>query len=555
MTEDGKNLEIENKITEDKKSEIVEEKIIQGKSVSKRKRTLILINLSITGTAAGIMATSLTTALPLIMEDLNIDLNTGQWLTSGFGLFLAIVTPFSAFLIKRFKTKRLYCTSLLLFMIGLIICAVSNQFWIMMVGRIVQGSGSGLMNSMSQVIILNIYPPDKVGTAMGWYGFSFSVAPIVAPTLAGIIVDTIGWRMIFISATTVMGISLIFALFVMENVLPLMKRSFDTISFIISAFAFGGITLAIGNVGKYDIISYQVLMVFIIGLVSMVIFVIRQLHQKLPFLDLRILKDIRFCVATVAIFILQLTILGNAIILPIYVQQIKKRSATISGLTVLPGSLASAFVSPIAGKIYDKIGIKFLYFGGAFSLALSGLLIYFVSYDTSIWIVSIINILRCIAIALFNMPVFTWGMGNIHKNRTSDASALNNSIRAMGGALGSAMFVSILTKVESIVKDTKEHPDMYGYNVVYLIMSILGLLIIIIGIFGIKSTNNGRKGKVKKTNSSKPEKSTSMKEMKSLSLEKNNDETMNKVEIVIENDTNSNHENDENDDNDENDEK
>ncbi|KAG4092137.1 MFS general substrate transporter [Neocallimastix lanati (nom. inval.)] len=479
-----------NKNKEDK-----EMKVFQGKKVSEKQRSLILLNICITSIAGGIMATSLTTALPPIMNDLHIDVNTGQWLTSGFGLFLAIVTPFTSYLITRFKTKMLYCVSNLLFIVGLVICAVSYRFWQMMLGRIIQGCGTGLMMSMSQVIILSIYPPNKIGTAMGWYGFAFSVAPIIAPTLAGILVDTVGWRMIFVIASVVMGIAFIFALYVMENVLTTMNRKFDTISLIISAFSFGGITLAIGNVGKYDFVSYQVLLVLIIGLIATVVFIYRQLHQELPFLDLRILKDRKFRISTIATFVLQLTILGNAIIFPIYVQQIKHKSATISGLAILPGSIASAFLSPLAGKIYDKIGVKFLYFGGSLSLAISGLLIYFVNINTSIWVVSVINILRCCAIALFNMPVFTWGMGSIPKNRTSDATALNNSIRSVGGALGSALFVSVLTKVASIVGKSKENPDMFGFNVVYLIMSILGFMIVFIGIYGMRKAEKEDKAK------------------------------------------------------------
>jgi len=331
--------------------------------------------------------------------------------------------------------------------------------------------------------------PKKIGTAMGWYGFSFSVAPVIAPTLAGVIVDTIGWRMIFVFAAVVMSISLVMAFFVMENVLPLMKRSFDTISLIISAISFGGITLAIGNIGKYKFVSHQVLTVLVIGLIASIFFVHRQLHQKFPFLDLRILKDRRFCIATAAVFLLQLTILGNAIILPIYVQQIKHQSATMSGLVILPGSLISAFISPLSGKLYDKFGIRILYYTGSFLTSLSCILIFFMKYETSIWVMSGFNIFRCIALALFNMPVFTWGTRRIPKRKTSDATALNNSIRSMGGALGSALFVSILTKVSSMVP-YKEHPDMFGYNVVYLIMALVGLLIFCIGFLGVKENKD-----------------------------------------------------------------
>jgi len=529
-------IKIKEDLEEKKKQKNDDDIIItaSGKKITRRQRTLVLWNICISATAGGLMATSLTTALPPIMEDLNVDVNTAQWLTSGFALFLAIMTPFTSYLITRFRTRILYLLSLIFFIAGLAVCAVSKVFWVMMLGRIIQGCGVGLISSISQVIIINIYPPEKLGSAMGWYGFSFSVAPIVAPTLAGLLVDSIGWRMIFVLSIAIMMIALIHAYFVVDDVLKTIKRDFDTISLIISAFSFGGITLAIGNMGKYDFVSYQVLMILIIGLVSTVIFVIRQLHQSLPFLDVRIFRNLGFTVSTIAIFLLQLTLLGNAIIFPVYVQQIKGKSATYSGLSVLPGSLASALISPVSGKIFDKFGIKLLYFGGALCLCVSCLLMYFIKFEASIWIASAINILRCIAIASFNMPVFTWGMGSIPNNRVSDATALSNSVRSVGGALGSALFVSILTKVATTIGKDKPHPEMFGFNIVYLVMSILAFIIFVIGIFGVRVNKYENKKLNDNKNDEDSENGTiEMKEINDLKERVNNNNNNNDTNISI----------------------
>jgi len=510
-------------------------KVSEGKKVSEKRRDLILINIILSTIVSSMMATALTTALPPIMKDLNIDVNTGQWLTSGFSLFLAIMTPLTAYLITRFKTKKLYIISLLLFMAGLTICACSVNFWMMMAGRIIQGSGNGLIGSMSQVIILTIFPPKKIGVAMGWFGFAFTAAPVIAPTLAGVLVDTIGWRMIFIFTTSIMALSLIASIFVFENVLTTMKRDFDIISLIISAFAFGGITLAIGNMGKHDFVSYQVLLPLIIGIITSIIFVFRQLKLKLPFLDIRVLKDKKLAVSTLSIFLLQLVLLGNSIIFPIYIQQIKENSATISGLSVLPGSIVSAILSPVVGKLYDKIGIKLLFIVGPILFIISSLTMYFLSYDANIWISAGINVVRCIGIVIVMMPLVTWGMSDIPKTRTSDATALTNSFRSIGSALGSALFVSIMTKVARYVEGKKEHPDMYGFNVAYLIMAFLGIIVLILGIFGCKNEGNTKRGKKEEKKSELNSSSTSNESIDYVKEEEEEEEE--EIEIKIKENT------------------
>jgi len=459
-----------------------------GKKVFGKKRTLMFLNLNISCIATSMLGTALTTSLPPILRDLKVSVDTGQWLTSGFGLFLAIMTPFTGYLISRFKTKRLYCIAIAFFIIGLTICAFSRSIYIMMIGRIIQGCGNGLLSSMGQVIILTVYPPDRIGTMMGWYGLSMGVAPILAPTIAGILVDTVGWRMIFVIAIAIMTISFIFAIFVFEDVLPTMRKKFDFISLIISALAFGGVTFAIGNMGTHEFVSYHVLFSLIVGVVSGIIFTYRQLHLKVPFLDVRIMKNKDYSVSLAATVILNLILMGTAIVFPVYVQNIKGHSATISGLNALPGSLAMAIISPFAGRIYDKIGMKLLFIIGSVVSTASNLSIYFIPYKMSIWYVGFIGILRMASIGALLMPLVTWAMKDVPKVKASDATALFNSIRFIGGACGSALFISIMTKIANTLGKNKEHPDMYGFNFVALIMGVFSFICLLLGLFGCKHT-------------------------------------------------------------------
>ncbi|ORX78982.1 major facilitator superfamily transporter permease, partial [Anaeromyces robustus] len=407
------------------------------------------------------LQTALTTALPPIVKEFKISINTGQWLTSGYSLAMSIMIPLSSFLMNRFRTRRLYLTAILFFLTGLTIAFFSVNFYMMLVGRIVQACGSGLLSSMGQVIILTIFPPEKRGSAMGWYGLSVGAAPVISPTIAGILADTIGWRTIFLLSISIMLCTLVYTLIEFSDCIPNKKVKFDIFSFILSAFTFGGITLAIGNFGTYKFVSYHVLLSLIIGILAGVIFSIRQLNLKQPFLDIRVLGNKCFAISALTIIGVNLINMGSAVIFPLYFQQVKKKSATISGLAVLPGSLSLALVSPFVGKIYDKMGIKVLF-------------IVFAS----------INIIRCLCISLLNMPIITWGMSKIPASKTTDGSATINSFRIVSGSVGTALFVSVMTYIENLVKDSKPEPQLYGINVVFLSMALISFIILLFGIFG-----------------------------------------------------------------------
>ena len=323
--------------------------------MTNRQKMLIFINIMITCIASSMLATALTTALPPIMEDFGITIATGQWLTSGYSLAMGIMMPLTAFLITRFPTKRLYVTAIGLFIAGLLICVLAPSFPIMMAGRILQASGNGILTSMAQVILLTVFPEDKRGTIMGWYGLSVGAAPVVAPTLAGVLVDSFGWRMIFYVDAAIMAVSFVFALIVFQNVLETKHQKFDVSSFGMSAAAFGGVTLGIGNLSGQGITNMVNWIILAVGVIVFVVFVKRQLHLEEPFLEMRIVKDFKFTLSLAGSMLLYLVMMGSSIIMPLYVQTVMGYSATVSGLVTLPGSLAMAVVSPFAGKIYDKL--------------------------------------------------------------------------------------------------------------------------------------------------------------------------------------------------------
>jgi len=459
-----------------------------------KQRTWIFINIIITVIASTMMATALTTALPVMIKEFNISVTTGQWLTSGYSLAMGIVMPLTAFLITQFPTKKLYLTAIALFIVGLLIAVLAPNFTILMIGRLFQACGNGILSAMAQVILLTIYPPERRGTIMGWYGLSIGAAPVIAPTIAGVIVDYSGWRMIFYVVIVIMILSFIVASLAFKNVLETRKKHFDTLSFMISAIAYAGITIGIGNIGTYKFTSAGVLLPILLGIIAIVIFTRRQLSQADPFLDLRILKHRAFTLSLIGSMLLYFAMMGSSIILPLLIQSVEGLSATVSGLVTLPGSLAMAILSPFAGKIYDRFGIRRLFITGSLGLIISNLCMVFININTSLIMIASFNIIRSLAIGCLMMPLITWGMSNFLPEMMAHGTALLTSLRTIAGAIGSAIFVSLMTFVTNNAQHlSAQGAAMHGVNAAFLGMTFGAVALFIVALLPIKKANTKSK--------------------------------------------------------------
>ncbi|MGN0170501.1 MAG: DHA2 family efflux MFS transporter permease subunit [Lachnospiraceae bacterium] len=455
--------------------------------ISDKQRMLVFINLMITGIATSMLATAMTTALPPVVEYFGISMTTGQWMTSGYSLAMGIVMPLTAFLIKKIPTRKLYISSISCFLIGELVCILAPGFGVMMVGRVLQAIGNGILTAMGQVIILSIYPEEKKGAMMGWYGLAATAAPIIAPTIAGVLVDTVGWKYIFIYTMIVMTVSLVMSIVNFSDVLEVQDIKFDSSSFVLSIFAFGGITLGIGNIGSYGIKSMMSSLPLIVGLLGSVFFVWRQLKLEKAFLDVRILKKKEYSLAVISSMLLYLVMMGGSVLMPLYVQSVLGYSAVTSALVTLPGSVATALINPFAGKIYDRIGIKKLYVVGSICLLISNVGMYFVTLSTPLIVAAIFNVVRNVSIGCLMMPLLTWGTNQVAKEKVADASSLLTSLRTVAGSIGAAVFVAIMSAVAvSSQARYGAAASMHGVNISFVSMSVGTLIMVGIAVFGVK---------------------------------------------------------------------
>lgn len=285
-----------------------------------------------------------------------------------------------------------------------------------------------------------------------------------------------------------MSASFVLSAFVFENVLELQDKKFDVISFVESILAFGGITLGIGNITTYGLISMEAGAPLVIGAVVCVFFVVRQCGLEKPFLDMRILANRDYAVSVISSMVLYLVMMGSSVMMPLYVQSVMGYSAVISGLVTLPGSLATTLVSPFAGRFYDKMGIKKIFVAGAAILLISNIGMVFLSLSTPLWVAAVLNVVRNVSIGSLMMPLLTWGTTKVEFKKVADASSLLTSFRTIAGSIGSALFVGIMTLVsQSSAEAYGDRALIHGMNVAFLWMAAGALILLGISIFAVKN--------------------------------------------------------------------
>ena len=322
---------------------------------------------------------------------------------------------------------------------------------------------------------------------MGTYGLATTAAPIIAPTVAGLLIDAFGWKSIFYVVLVIMAVSFVLSAAVFENVLELQDKKFDVLSFVESIFAFGGITLGLGNITTYGLISVQAGVPLLIGILVCFIFVVRQRGLETPFLDVKILSNKNYAVSVIASMVLYLVMMGSSVMMPLYVQSVMGYSAVVSGLVTLPGSAATAIVSPFAGKIYDKMGIKKIFVLGSAVLLISNIGMFFLTMGTPLWVAAGLNIIRNISIGCLMMPLLTWGTSNVDFRKVADASSLLTSFRTIAGSVGSALFVGIMTAVSAASEAAYgDRALMHGMNVSFLYMAAGALVLLLISVFAVR---------------------------------------------------------------------
>ncbi|HGZ3125488.1 TPA: DHA2 family efflux MFS transporter permease subunit [Staphylococcus aureus] len=400
--------------------------------------------------------TLLNVALPKINTEFNISASTGQWLMTGFMLVNGILIPITAYLFNKYSYRKLFLVALVLFTIGSLICAISMNFPIMMVGRVLQAIGAGVLMPLGSIVIITIYPPEKRGAAMGTMGIAMILAPAIGPTLSGYIVQNYHWNVMFYGMF-IIGIIAILIGFVWFKLYQYTTNpKADIPGIIFSTIGFGALLYGFSEAGNKGWGSVEIETMFAIGIIFIILFVIRELRMKSPMLNLEVLKFPTFTLTTIINMVVMLSLYGGMILLPIYLQNLRGFSALDSGLLLLPGSLIMGLLGPFAGKLLDTIGLKPLAIFGIAVMTYATWELTKLNMDTPYMTIMGIYVLRSFGMAFIMMPMVTEAINALPGRLASHGNAFLNTMRQLAGSIGTAILVTVMTT------QTTQHLSAFG---------------------------------------------------------------------------------------------
>ncbi|MBM7635188.1 MDR family MFS transporter [Geomicrobium sediminis] len=453
-----------------------------GENTSLKKAPIVTV-LLIGSFVAILNQTLLTTALPHLMTDLSINENEAQWVTTVFMLVNGIMIPITAFLIEKFSTRKLFLTAMSLFVLGTLVCALSPSFEMLMLGRVIQASGAGIMMPLMQTSFLLLFPIEKRGSAMGLAGLVIAFAPAIGPTLSGWLVEQYHWSILFWVVLPIGVLNTVLAYIFLKNIATQREAKLDIRSIVYSTLGFGGLLLGFSSAGDGVWLQATVIVPMIIGVITLVAFIRRQLRLKQPILEFRVFKSRIFMFSTMISVIIFLSMISTATILPIYMQNMNSFDAFESGLILLPGAILMGMISPIAGRIFDRVGVRYLAIPGLFLIFISSLMFIDLDGQTSALYLSIGYAIRMVGTGMAMMPVTTAGINDLPHVLIPHGAAMTNTMRQVGASIGTAIFVTIMTTaaVDSVADETTAL--IIGVNTSFIVASVLALIGFILTLF------------------------------------------------------------------------
>lgn len=445
----------------------------------------------------------LSSALPTIVKEFHISVTTGQWLTSVFQLVMGVMVPLTAYLTRRFTTRQIVITSMLVFTAGSVLSWLGPTFVIVLLGRILEAIGTGVMWPVLQITVFSIYPLSRRGFAMGTVGMAMSVAPAIGPVIGGWQTDAYGWRSIFMTLTIIGIASVLLAFFGLHN-FGANDRSAkaDFFSVSLSIFGFGGLMFGFTNIEAHAFTHPLVWVPILVGIAGITWFVVRQIRMagayrawervenanaqsktgvtvagatagmngradarnsgrtvstavssesaRVPsgspaprpaLLNLGVLRNKSFTVGTICAALSFFAFSSIMVIIPLYIQNDRGYSATMSGLIMLPGAIGQCTAQFCGGRLLDRFGARPVALVGSATLLIGTLMMSMIGTDTWIWWVSISQFTRQIGMGLVLMPVTTWSLNCLTRQEVSAGSAVTNTVRQIAGAIGAPVMV------------------------------------------------------------------------------------------------------------------
>lgn len=400
-----------------------------------------------------------------------------EWVLTSYLLIFAVMLPSSGWIADHLGYKKTYFGGMLLFTLGSLLCSLSWDENALIFFRVIQGAGAGFVMPVGMAIVTKEFPPEERGTALGFWGIASAASVSLGPLLGGYLIDTFSWHAIFDVNIPVGVVGLISILIIQREFKTEQARDFDFIGFVSMSVFLTSLLLALAdgnaswNTGGWT--STFILSCFFISAIAFIVFIITEINVKHPIVDLTLFKDRNFASANFILFIFGIGFFGSTFLLPLYLQDSLGYTAFQAGLVFLPLGIIQAIVSPIAGRLTDKINPKFLVLLGVVLLAWSLYAYGFFSLQTESAQIQIPLLVRAFALGFIFIPLSAVSLLNIPKAKIAQASGLFNTVRQIGGSFGVALLGSYLTRrtifhMQTFSQTIDSHSPVFQNTILHL---------------------------------------------------------------------------------------
>ena len=384
-------------------------------------------------------------AISAIQTDFGGSTADVAWISTAYSLVLGVVVPASAWLGDRLGMSRVYIVSLAAFALSSALCGLAWNLDSLIAFRVIQAIPGGLLPALCLTMVYRLVPPAKIGAAMGIYGLGIIVAPAIGPALGGYLVEFVSWRLVFYINIPVGILGVVAAVIWLPKFAQAQTRRFDVAGFLTIATALVCLLLAFSEGPSWGWTGYRVLGLIALGVLSAAAFVVIELEVEYPLLNLRVFQNRLYSTSLIAMSVMMTGLFATLFYIPLFLQEGLGYPALTAGLLVLPQALVMAVLMPIAGRLYDKVGPRYLAFFGLLIAATGTFLLTGINADMTrgelVWWMCV----RAAGTGLAMMPIMTGGLSSLPGNLTTSGSAINTVSQRVSAALGLAGLTAVVT--------------------------------------------------------------------------------------------------------------
>jgi EmrB/QacA subfamily drug resistance transporter len=398
-----------------------------------------------------IMSVLDTTIVNVALHDLSLDLHTSlggiQWVITGYLLSLAAVIPVTGWAVRRYSARRLYLIALVVFTLGSALCALASSSGELILFRVLQGVGGGMLTPIGQMILVKAAGPRNLPKVMSLIGVPIVLAPVFGPTLGGLLLQSVGWQWIFLINVPVGALALVLALRLLPHDTAGSAEAgrLDVLGLLLAATGVVGLTYGLSeSESAGSLVAPSVLVPVLGGLVLLALFVLRSRRVERPLLDLRLFANPAFRAASVVTFCLGAALFGAMILIPLYFQTVRGEDAINTGLLLIPQGLGGGIGMILSGRLTERIGAGRTSLLGGAILAVATLPFVLVTAHTSFVVLGAAMVVRGVGVGLAIMPAMTAAFSVLTRDQVNDASPQLTVLQRVGGSLGTALIAVVL---------------------------------------------------------------------------------------------------------------